>query len=394
MLKKQFIFLKSGVSDSNPDIQNDTDEYLKDLDFESIDFDGMIFFIQSGGTEEIFIQKYKNYQPPYILIATDANNSLASSLEIASFLKSKNLEYYIYHGRADEVREDLILKHTHSIAFNYEFKETNTILKGETLGVIGQPSNWLIASKVDYALAEKKLGVKLIDIPFEEFLDTIEKTRPTGFSSYSKLVNKKISKEELKKAYQIYNALKKLIKKYNLSGLTVRCFNLLGTFHSTSCLALAILNSERITATCEGDVPAMLSMHILNKCFKKPSFQCNPSYLNSTQNFAYLAHCTLPLNMCKSVKLDTHFESGIGVGIVGEMSSSSVTILKLDARLNKFSVYSGKIIENLHRSNLCRSQIKVRFHEPIEQVLTSPCGNHLLLAYGDFASDLVSLLSI
>ena len=144
MLKKQFIFLKSGVSDSNPDIQNDTDEYLKDLDFESIDFDGMIFFIQSGGTEEIFIQKYKNYQPPYILIATDANNSLASSLEIASFLKNKNLEYYIYHGRADEVRENLILKHTHSIAFNFELKETNTILKGETLGVIGQPSNWQI----------------------------------------------------------------------------------------------------------------------------------------------------------------------------------------------------------------------------------------------------------
>ena len=37
----------------------------------------------------------------------------------------------------------------------------------EKLGVIGKPSDWLIASDVDYETAKKVFGVELIDIPIE-----------------------------------------------------------------------------------------------------------------------------------------------------------------------------------------------------------------------------------
>ena len=45
-----------------------------------------IFFIETGGTEQEFKEIYKNYKEPYYLLATNANNSLPASLEIASFL--------------------------------------------------------------------------------------------------------------------------------------------------------------------------------------------------------------------------------------------------------------------------------------------------------------------
>ena len=46
----------------------------------------------------------------------------------------------------------------------------------------------------------------------------------------------------MEKALDVYGAAKRLVLKYGLSAVTVRCFDLLTTVHTTGCLALAILN--------------------------------------------------------------------------------------------------------------------------------------------------------
>lgn len=394
MEKKQIKFLRSEVSKSNPQCKKDTDAFIKEMDIETIPFEGEVFFISSGGTEEEFKQIYSKSKAPYTIIAMDSNNSLPAALEIASFLRSKKLSYNLYHGTPSEVREELLTNHQHNIIFNLNLKPEIKVLENERLGVIGEPSPWLIASSVNYQKAKEVFGVELVDIPFDVFQKYINQATPLEFAKYKKLINEKISEEELKKALKIYSALSKIVKDYNLKGLTVRCFDLLDTAHSTSCLGLAILNSKKITSACEGDIPALLSMHIINKVFKKVSFQCNPSYLNQEENYAYLAHCTLPLNMCKEYSLDTHFESGIGVAIKGELDKKAVTIFKLNSDLTKFSVFAGKIVDSLYKNNLCRTQIKVQFNEPVDNLLTSPCGNHLIVAYGNFEYDLVKLLAL
>lgn len=393
MKNSQFIYLKSKVSDSNPNVQLDTEKFVKELDIESIDFDKEIFFVQSGGTEEIFVKIYKEHKAPYILIATDSNNSLPAALEIVSFLRSKKLECYLFHGTPSEVRENLRINYQNRISFNYEFSPEELLLKNARLGVVGEPSDWLIASHVNEEQVKEALGASLVNISFDEFKAEIDKTKVASLGKFSKYINDKIKKDDVLLALRIYEALKALVKKYKLNGLTVRCFDLLGTVHSTSCLALAILNDEEIVSSCEGDVPALISMMIIRKFFNQPSFQCNPSYINVEDNFGYFAHCTLPLKMTKSFALDTHFESGIGVGIHGEMNKGKITILKINSDLQKFSVFAGKIGENLYKNNLCRTQIKVTFDDPIDAILTSPCGNHLVVFYGNNASKLVSLLA-
>lgn len=75
------------------------------------------------------------------------------------------------------------------------------------------------------------------------------------------------------------------------------------------------------------------------------------------------------------------------------MKLGAVTILKVSANLDKFALYKAKIDENMYRSNLCRTQIKVHFDDPIEQVLTSPLGNHLVVAYGDLKEKILELLA-
>ena len=149
----------------------------------------------------------------------------------------------------------------------------------ERLGLIGKPSDWLIASTFDAKIIREKLGCELVEIPIEEVQSIGE------------------VEEGEKGALRIYERLKELVAKYNLQGLTLRCFDLLSTCKNTGCLALAKLNAEGIPAACEGDVPTLLTMVLANRITGCSGFQCNPARVNTDNGEMLWAHCTIPLNM-------------------------------------------------------------------------------------------------
>ncbi len=392
MRKEQFVFLSSDLSKNDESLNKRTNEFLNELDYQNIDFESNIFFIKSGGSEEPFLKIYKRFNAPFYLLATDNSNSLASALEIISYLKKENIDCYLFSGKPEEVKEAIKNFEKYPSKY-YELKDKIPLLNGTRIGLIGKSSNWLIASDVDYRLAKEKLGVDIIDIPFDELLLEINKIddKNVDVSSFKKDENKTISLKEIKKAYKIYLALKNIVKRYSLSGLSLRCFDLLDTYHSTGCLALALLNSEGIISSCEGDIPSLLSMMILYKASSSLAFQCNPSYINVKENYLYLAHCTLPLKMANSYVFDTHFESGIGLGIHGELKEGPVTIFKLAPSLDKFILEEGVIEKNMYRFDLCRSQIKVLVKD-VKPFISSPLGNHLLISYSNLKDQLLLIL--
>jgi len=396
MKKINLIFIRSKISSDPRELEEQKEQYLNELKKEyEISSDGEnFFFIESGGTEEEFKSIYKQYKEPYNLIATNANNSLPASLEIASFLANQNLAYNLYHAKKEDIIDVLNNKRETNKQENLPLKSREILLQNKRLGVVGKPSNWLISSDVDYRLAKEKFGVDLIDITFDEFKEEIDKAKdivdPVVFKTK---LNEKVDEKTLEVALKIYSALYSLIKKHDLNGLTVRCFDLLGIYHNTSCLALALLNAQGYIATCEGDVPAMLTMALIREKFHQSSFQVNPSFINEKEKYGYFAHCTIPLDMVISYKFDTHFESGFGIGIAGELNLAKVTILKISSSLDKYEVFSGQISENLHFNNLCRTQLKIKFSEDISSLLDKPCGNHLIIFKGDHKDEITKLLS-
>ena len=182
---------------------------------------------------------------------------------------------------------------------------------------------------------------------------------------------------------KLHKALNKIKEEYKLNGLTIRCFDLLDKIKTTSCLSLALLNKDKVISTCEGDIPTMISMHILNKLTNQAGFQANPSRIDIDNKKMVLAHCTLPLDMVSEYKLDTHFESQIGVAVKGELKEEVITIFKLSKNLKDYFVTKGRILRNLNESNLCRTQIEVSIDSNIEYFLTRPYGNHHVIVYGD-----------
>ena len=349
---------------------------IVDID-ELYNADLSLILIQSGGSEQLFLNNLSKLKEPFYLLTYGNNNSLAASLEILSFIKDNNLKGEVLHGTTSY----LIQRINELLTPSNDYKESYRY------GVIGKPSDWLIASQVDYDNALKRLDVKLVDIDINEVIELYNKDDSTYSNSLIKY-----DEIELNNALKLNNALNTIKEKYNLDGLTIRCFDLLDSIKTTSCLSLALLNKNNIVATCEGDIPTMLSMHILNKITNQVGFQANPSRIDKEKSEMVLAHCTLPLNMCKSFTLDTHYESGIGVAIRGKLEEKKVTIFKLSRNLKDYYVTTGTIIKNLDENNLCRTQILLKIDDNIEYFLNRPYGNHHVVVYGDYKEDIVNFM--
>jgi L-fucose isomerase-like protein len=345
------------------------DELIKSSnhEFNVVDIDELynadlsLILIQSGGSEGLFLENFDKLKEPFYLLTYGHNNSLAASLEILSYIKDHNLNGEVLHG-------DTL----------YLSNRINELLdKKDRLGVIGKPSDWLIASNVNYSDALKFHNIELVDIDIEKVLEYYN-------DPYENLnLEFNYDKEETDKAIRLHQTILKIKDEYKLDGLTIRCFALLDKLNTTACLSLAMLNKDKVIGTCEGDIPTMISMHVLNKVTGQPGFQANPSRIDVKNSKMVLAHCTLPLDMVSEYELDTHFESGIGVAVRGKLKEEVITIFKLSRNLKDYYVSTGRIIRNLSEDNLCRSQIEIEVDNNIEYFLTRPYGNHHVIVYGD-----------
>jgi L-fucose isomerase-like protein len=325
-----------------------------------------LILVQSGGSEGYFLEMEQELKEPFYLLTYGSNNSLAASMEILTYLKNKDKKAEILHGSAKYIANRL------------KEIQSQVIAKPVNLGVIGKPSDWLIASDVDFSKCLNHLNINLIDISIDELVDEFTKVDITGYEENTIL---EFDPKEIDESKKLSKAFEIITKNYELEGLTVRCFDLLGKIHTTGCLGLSLLNKNKTIGACEGDIPAMLSMYLLNKITGQPGFQANPSRINSENNEIVFAHCTLPIDMAESYDVMTHFESGIGVALRGKMKETDITIFKLNANMKDYYVAEGKITENLEECNLCRTQIVIKLDD-VKYFLTSPHGNHHIIVYG------------
>ncbi len=365
-----------------------TKEFLESLGigyaFKGIDYTDYgscalsLIYVRTGGTEGIFKRLLpslleKSDHAPFYLLTSGKSNSLAASMEILSYLRQNNFKGEIIHGSASYIRK--------RVSLLAKVCQVRKQLKGCRLGVIGQPSDWLISSQADYDAVRSQLGIELVDIPMQELLDVLAMTPESASHETSDV---EMVKRALPGANRIYMALKDVIAKYQLQGFTLRCFDLLTAIKNTGCLALAKLNAEGYVAGCEGDVPAMLSMMVARSLTGLSGFQANPSRIDPETGEMLFAHCTIPLDMVERYEYDTHFESGIGVGIRGYMKPGPVTIFKVSGNLSRCFVTEGELIQSQAKADLCRTQqiIHLADKSQTSYFLTEPIGNHHIILPG------------
>ena len=319
-----------------------------------------LVYVVTGGTEGLFLEALPQIQGHVHILTSGKSNSLAASMEILSYLKQVGRSGEIIHGDPEQI--------AHRVEVLTRILSARRSLKGGRLGVIGEPSDWLIASAPDEDALQRKLGISLVRIPIAELIAKLEG----------------ISRDSQKGAEEIYLALKDMVAQYNLQGVTLRCFDLLGPICNTGCLALAKLNAEGIPASCEGDIPALVTMAVGNALTGQCGFQANPARINPATGEYLFAHCTVPLNMVRSYEYDTHFESGLGVAIRGVLPEGNATIFKLSGDLSRSFVAPAQLLRNQAEPGLCRTQVVLRAEGCAEYFLNGPIGNHHIIFCGDY----------
>ena len=349
-----------------------------------------LIYVRTGGTEGVFSQLLPQLQrqssEPFYLLTSGKSNSLAASMEILSFLRQKGLKGEILHGSPEYIRR--------RIALIAKVGEARRQLRGARLGIVGQPSDWLISSIVDGDRVRERFGIELVPVPMGDLLlefhalksvdvqDEVEKF--AAHVAPLNAVDAPAIQKSLGDATRLYIALKKIAETNGLQGLTIRCFDLLTAVHNTGCIALARLNSEGYVAGCEGDVPAMLSMMIARSLLGVSGFQANPAHINPQTGEMLFAHCTIPFNMTHRYELDTHFESGIGVGVRGYVNAGPVTIFKASGLLDRYFAAEGILEACQAGGDLCRTQEVIRLAAAADTsyFLTNPIGNHHIILPG------------
>ena len=351
------------------------------------------FMIATGGVENLFKRIWSSIdvetmcspsrQKTVTMIADGRNNSLAAALEILTYLGNIGVEGKILHGTNDEIVSAVV--------------ETwrAASLQGR-IGLFGQPSDWLIASGVDRDFLRQRYSIETVDIDLQRLIDGIKNASETeaekvaqALVEHAKAV-KEPTNTDMLEAAKAYLAIKKICQEERLDAMTIRCFDIVKTCGTTSCLALALLNDEGIVAGCEGDMQTLMSMYLAKRLCGEGAFMANPSQL--TDKTSMLAHCTIPLTMCDETVIRSHFESGIGVAIQGLLPLTDYTLLKWGGpKLDRCFVTEATAVEAPYSNHFCRTQITLGVNlKPY--LLQHSIGNHHVVIRGRHAEEIRKFL--
>ncbi|HOP95097.1 MAG TPA: hypothetical protein PL130_04925 [Dictyoglomaceae bacterium] len=334
---------------------------------ESEDPDAIVLL--TGGTEASSLKYLKD---GLYIIPFGKANGLAASLEIQGYAREKGIKTILIPN----ITEDII-------------KTLKVIdeLKNQKIGIIGKPSDWLIKSG-SYDIL-KELHLIPIEIPLSEVEKYLEEDNSLTEKIWGLAKEKKTSKEELLNATKIYTSLKRIIEKYNISALTIRCFDLAINLKITGCLALSLLNSEGIISSCEGDIEALATMLLEKKLTGKTPFMANLAKIEEDRYT--FAHCTMAIDMPEYFNLNSHFETLSSVGIEGYIKTDKITLCRL-GKGKKIMVRSGEFIEKPFEDHMCRTQIAARIKD--SSFLKNPIGNHFILFLGDEEDSIKNLTKV
>ncbi len=335
--------------------------------------------VLTSGVERDVLKLVAQLPPPALLIAHPGHNSLPASLEILARVLQDGGEGRILFGTPEDIATGL--EQEVAIANAWE------ALRFSRVGLIGEPSEWLVSSDVDRAFLKGRLSVELIPIEMKELLTQVE-----GASAPRKEINRfkrgaqsvdDRAAEDVPHAVAIYEGLRHLIDAHKLAACSVRCFDLLAELEQTSCYALSRLNDEHVPAGCEGDLQSLFSLYVAFLLSGQAAFMGNVTSVDRLSRSLTMAHCTCPLSMTAQYGVATHFESDLGVGIAGTIPEGPCTIFRLGGeRLDQLFVREGRTEETTVRDDQCRTQIRIVIDGEIAELLEAPLGNHHILLEG------------
>jgi len=350
----------------------------------------LALFIVTGGTEQktldLWAERSKTVpNEPVLLLTHPGQNSLPAALETLGRLRQDGVPGRILYLDGPEDKEGF-----GQVETAMRDLEACRSLHQARIGLVGAPSDWLVASSPDPATVQKAWGPEVVPVSLEELYQALRAV-PEGAIAplLTSLVSgatetREPSPTELGDVVRVYVALKQLVDQYALNALTLRCFDLVIELGTTGCFALAQLNDQGIIAGCEGDLVSTVGMLWVYSLLGQLTWMANPSRLDEARNTLWLGHCTVPRGLVSDYRLRSHMESGLGVGLQGTLPTGPVTLLRIGGKaMNQLWLAEGEILRAGDAEDLCRTQAEVQLTRgTVGDLLHAPLGNHLVSVPG------------
>jgi L-fucose isomerase-like protein len=262
--------------------------------------------------------------------------------------------------------------------------------------------NWEITDNL--SIVEQRLGIKFVEIKTEELIERIdnltkpEKKRAVNIATQliKNAVQKShsISEENVKKATELYVAIKAFVERYNAAATTIVCSPWIReSDYPTPCVALMLLQEEGIPAACQGDIDALLTMVLFKRAADVMSCMGNNFEVSGELG---IGHCVLSRNLCdpttpmQSYYIDDYHGRKPSPTIHPDiLVGKEVTIARLTRNLENLILTHGKVIENLDTHDRCRNTLVIHV-EDINKILGMMKGlqQHLVVACGNFMKEM------
>lgn len=352
----------------------------------------LLHVVLTGGTERLVLERLRaraagpggSDREPVLLAAHPTHNSLPACLEILARVRADGGTGRIVFLSGEAGDPDRLSEVVH-------LADVAIALRRARLGAVGPPSEWLVASSHDAATVRDSWGPELVAVPMSELTDRLAAT-PTDRRLARGLVagarESDVAQGAVLDASALRGALAALVDAHRLSALTVRCFDLVTGLGTSGCLALSQLADDGIPSGCEGDVPSAVALLWLHLLTGAPAWMANPARIDAGRGELVLAHCTVPRRLVRGYDVQTHFESGLGVALGGDLVPGPVTLVRLGGtRLERLWLAEGEVVGSPHDPGLCRTQATLHTDPAaLDELLRAPLGNHVVLVPGHRAA--------
>ncbi len=355
------------------------ERFLHWLEREYVTFEGQdpdVLYFLTGGSEAEAIKKL-NKSKLQLLVAFGGDNAYASATEVQAYASQHG--YHTWLLSLDERDSLVTIRNFHRVKAGLKH------LHGQTIGLIGGVSEWLVASSVAQEVLRERLGIRMKKISWHEAGDFRSQLPSMEF------INKfdHTSTHPLTSASKVHTLLKGIITTHHLDAITVECFSLVQKHSVTACLAISDLNDHHIPAGCEGDLVSISGMMLLKEITGQIPWMANLAGMKGAK--ALFAHCTAPTALLADFSIQTHFETDRGTAIQGYFEEDQVTLFRLDNKLSRAFLATGTITDRPTFPYACRTQIQVDLPPLAAKSLKeNPLGNHHLILPGDM-TDLLQL---
>ena len=351
----------------------------------------VFLLVATGGSEKAILDWWAEHgghvpDGTLRLIAHPGNNSLPAALEVLARLQQDGTPGRIFHLRDAGDAAGL-----QTIADAVRDHEVRRALERARIGVVGAPSDWLVASMPDAATVKRVWGPTLVPLELDELVEGRQAAPEADVEALAEDLAagatevREPTPADRRDVARVFLALERLVAEHRLDALTVRCFDLVLNQRTTGCFALAQLLDGGVVAGCEGDVVCTVGMLWARALLGATPWMANPADLDPERNTLWLAHCTVPRSLVDSYGLRSHFESGLGVGIQGVLPAGPATLLRIGGRsMDLVWLAEGEILRSGDAENLCRTQAEIRLTGGgrVTDLLRAPLGNHLVLVSG------------